>query len=275
MQELRIGCTGWSYTPWVGAFYPPRLEQSKWLQHYSSIFDYVEVDSTFYSLPNLFTVKRWAANTPIDFRFTAKMHRAITHAKAMYNCEQQLEAFYSALAPLKEKLLCILVQLPPSISYKTGFKTLQNFASILDRQYRYAVEVRHPSWFNDNFYDFLKQEKICLVWNQLDDIKAPPILTTDFIYLRLIGDRSISEHEFGRIQKDRSLEMQAWAAEVKRDMVMGSGSGALKIGIVAANNHYAGFGAATANTFRKMIGLSELQFANTEKVQSRLTDFGL
>lgn len=187
-----------------------------------------------------------------------------------------MEGFYSALSPLKEKLLCILVQLPPSISFKTGFKTLQNFVNILDSEYRYAVEVRHPSWFTDDLYDLLKQEKICLVWNQLDDIQAPPVLTTDFIYLRLIGDRSISEHEFGRIQKDRSTEMQVWAAEVKNAMMLMMASGEpLKIGIVAANNHYAGFGAATANAFRKMLDLPELQFANIEKEQSRLTDFGL
>jgi uncharacterized protein YecE (DUF72 family) len=259
--------------PWVGVFYPPSLEQNKWLQHYSSVFDYVEVDSTFYSLPSVFTVKRWAANTPADFRFTAKMHRAITHAKALYNCDQQLKGFYSAVAPLKEKLLCILVQLPPSISFKTGFNTLKNFAGILDRQYRYAVEVRHPSWFNEEVYDFLKAEDICLVWNQLDDIKAPPVLTTDFIYLRLIGDRSIQEHEFGKIQKDRTAEMQVWADEVKKATMLGGR--VLKIGIVAANNHYAGFGPATANTFRKMVGLPEREFASTERVQSKLTDFGL
>ncbi|AIF83932.1 hypothetical protein NTE_01872 [Candidatus Nitrososphaera evergladensis SR1] len=93
---------------------------------------------------------------------------------------------------------------------------------ILNKQYRYAVEIRHPSWFNDELYDFLKRKGICLVWNQLDDIKAPPIVTTDFIYLRLIGDRSISEHEFGRIQKDRVPEMELLAQEVKKATATGA-----------------------------------------------------
>ncbi|AIF83933.1 hypothetical protein NTE_01873 [Candidatus Nitrososphaera evergladensis SR1] len=75
-------------------------------------------------------VKRWAKNTPVDFRYTAKMHRVITHAKAMSNCDQQLETFYSAVALLREKLLCILIQLPSSIGFKTGFRALQNFGNI-------------------------------------------------------------------------------------------------------------------------------------------------
>ena len=250
-------------------FYPKGMEQTRWLQHYASIFDYVEVDSTFYSIPSPFRVKKWATNTPSDFRFTVKMPKVITHERAMTDCLRELELFYSALAPLKEKLLCYLIQLPPSISFKTGFRALRNFVGILDRRHRYAVEVRHPSWFGEELYDFLRAENICLVWNQLDDIKAPPVVTADFVYLRLIGDRSISEHEFGRIQKDRVAEMEGWAEEIKKSMAAG-----LKIGIVAANNHYAGFGPGTANIFRRMVGLSELQFG-AEKAQAKLSDFGI
>jgi uncharacterized protein YecE (DUF72 family) len=267
LARLYIGCSGWSYSSWQGPFYPKGLEQSRWLQHYSKVFDYVEVDSTFYSIPSPFRVKKWAINTPPAFRFTAKMPKVITHEKAMSNALRELDYFYSSMAPLREKLLAFLIQLPPSLSFKTGFHAMKGFFRVLDRKYRYSVEVRHLSWFNDEFYGFLRENDLCLTWNQLDEIRAPPVLTTDFAYIRLIGDRSIAERDFGRIQKDRVEEMQVWAQKLSKVKDV------LSIGIVAANNHYAGFGPATANAFRKMAGLGEAEIKGKE--QQSLTDFGI
>jgi uncharacterized protein YecE (DUF72 family) len=127
--SLYIGCSGWSYTPWVGPFYPQGLPQTEWLKHYASIFDFVEVDSTFYSIPSPFRVKKWAVNTPANFKFTAKLPKVITHDKAMFDCLRELELFYSAMAPMNDKLLAFLILLPPSIGFKTGFRSLQNFVS--------------------------------------------------------------------------------------------------------------------------------------------------
>ena len=83
----------------------------------------------------------------------------------------------------------------------------------LDTKFRYAVEVRHSSWFRDLAYNFFAN--CCLVWIQLAELQTPPILTTDFLYVRLIGDRSIEEKDFGRIPIDRVLEMQKWADNIK------------------------------------------------------------
>jgi uncharacterized protein YecE (DUF72 family) len=77
------------------------------------------------------------------------------------------------------------------------------------------VEVRHPSWFQDLAYSFFANNDICLVWSQFAEIQTPPVVTTDFIYLRLIGDRSIQQKDFGRIQVDRVVEMQKWADNIK------------------------------------------------------------
>lgn len=266
MAEMRIGCSGWSYSSWVGPFYPKGAPQTSWLQHYAKAFDYVEVDSTFYSIPSPFRVKKWFQATPDNFRFTAKLPKFITHDKAFYNVDRELELFYSAMAPLKEKLLCLLIQLPPSITFGGGFTALRNFLRMANPRYRYAVEVRHRSWFDDEFYSFLRKENVALVWNQLDAIQAPPVVTTDFVYIRFIGDRSIQEHEFGRIQKDRIHEMEFWADELENL------PSSVKIGVVAANNHYAGFGPGTASTFRAMIGLPE---AKVGSAQTSLADFGV
>src|SRR4029079_7111055 len=90
-----------------------------------------------------------------------------------------------------------------------------------------------------------------MVWSQLVDIRTPPIVTSDFIYIRFIGDRTIQEKDFGKIQKDRISEMKAWARFLRR--AKEEQRDKLNLAIVAANNHYAGFGPGTANTFRTML----------------------
>jgi uncharacterized protein YecE (DUF72 family) len=91
--QFRIGCSGWSYTSWTGPFYPPNLENSDWLRFYSQIFDYVEIDSTFYRIPNEFMVKNWAKRTPDNFRFTAKFPKVITHDKQLVDVEDDVDLF--------------------------------------------------------------------------------------------------------------------------------------------------------------------------------------
>ena len=100
-----------------------------------------------------------------------------------------------------------------------------------------------------------------MVWSQLAEIQTPPIVTTDFVYLRLIGDRSIQEKDFGRIQIDRVIEMEKWAENIKNVQ----DNGHIKLAIVAANNHYAGFGPGTVNMFRNMLGLPEAKWQEKEE----------
>jgi uncharacterized protein YecE (DUF72 family) len=99
-----------------------------------------------------------------------------------------------------------------------------------------------------------------MVWSQPAGIHTPPIVTTDFIYIRFIGERTIDEKEFGKIQKDRVSEMRKWARRVKRVEEEEEKNKELNLAIVASNNHYAGFGPGTANMFRKMVGLSKLSW---------------
>ena len=207
--------------------------------------------------------KRWAKITPDNFRFTAKFPRSITHEKRLADPEKELRYFLDMMRPLQRKLLALLIQLPPSLTAKEGMKKFQALIDRLDSNFRYALEVRHTSWFGyKDFYKLLSDNNICLAWSQLDTIRSPPELTTDFIYLRFIGDRSIDEKDFGRIQKDRWEELQNWSEEVIKLR------NKIKFAIVAANNHYAGFGPATANSFRKMVGLKELVWE--EMKQERL-----
>jgi uncharacterized protein YecE (DUF72 family) len=279
--EFFIGCSGWSYTAWKGPFYPPNLESSEWLRYYSQKFDYVEIDSSFYKIPNQFMVKNWDRKTPDNFRFAAKFPKIITHDKHLVDVKEEVELFLKVMEPLREKTLALLIQLPPSMEIIPGLEGLRQLVPLLDSKFRYAVEVRHQSWFQDLAYNFFANNDLCMVWSQLAGIRTPPIVTTDFLYVRFIGDRSIDENNFGKIQKDRVLEMSKWARRVKRvEEEKKKENKELSLAMIAANNHYAGFGPGTANMFRKMIGLSEITWTHettnkrtNDREQSRLTDF--
>lgn len=141
--------------------------------------------------------------------------------------------------------------MPPSLTTKEGLKRLETLIQLLDPEFRYAIEFRHKSWFDKMVYKLLSDNNICLAWSQLDNIQTPPELTSDLVYLLFIGDRNINEKDFGTVQKDRLTELNRWSDSLR------SIKNIPKFAIVAANNHYAGFGPSTANSFRKMLGLNE------------------
>src|ERR671914_164342 len=156
------------------------------------------------------------------------------------------------MEPLYDKILVFLMQLPPSLQIAEGLELITNLQYTLDPSFRYAIEVRHHSWFNELFYNYLKEKNYCLVWSQQDILVIPPVLTSDFLYLRLIGDRSLNEKDFGKIKKDRTKEMQLWS-NILKDIQKNEKN--VKTAIITANNHYAGFGPMTAKLFTEMSNL--------------------
>ena len=261
-MQIYVGCSGWSYSSWKGPFYPVDLDNSEWLNYYSHVFDFVEIDSSFYRIPTAFTVKNWLKKTPDNFRFTAKFPKVITHDKRLKNVENELEIFFSQIDPLQDKTSALLIQLPPSLGIVEGLEALREFVPELDNRFRYAVEVRNNSWFQDLAYSFFANNNICMVWSQLAGLRTPPVITTDFLYVRFIGDRRIGEEDFGRIQIDRIAEMQYWSDKVKQ--ITENVADRVELAIVAANNHYAGFGPGTANVFRRLLGISEATWKDKE-----------
>ena len=161
-------------------------------------------------------VNNWSKRTPDNFKFAVKFPKVITHDKQLKGVEKDIERFYDVMEPLYDKILVFLMQLPPSLQIVEGLDLIKNLQYTLDPSFRYAIEVRHHSWFNELFYNYLKDKNYCLVWSQQDILITPPILTTDFVYLRLIGDRNIDERDFGKINKDRTNEMHLWADIVQR-----------------------------------------------------------
>lgn len=260
-MQFYIGCSGWSYTSWQGPFYPPKIENKLWLPYYSQLFNYVEIDSTFYQIPSELMVRNWERRTPKNFRFTAKFPKVITHDKRFKNVEKELSLFYQRMEPLKDKLLALLIQLPPSYELKEGLHDLRSYDFFFEDAYRYGIEVRHPSWFSDLAYNFFRNSNISLVWSQMDRLQTPPIVTSDFVYLRLIGDRRLSEDQFGKIQIERSNEIKKWSDKL---IEIRQNEKNVKMAIVAANNHYGGFGPGTVNMFREMMEMEPLSFENVD-----------
>jgi uncharacterized protein YecE (DUF72 family) len=124
LKYYYIGCSGWSYSAWQGPFYPSNLA-SDWLKFYSSVFDHVEIDSSFYRMPNGVTVKNWSKQTPENFRFAAKFPKVITHDKRLRDVSRELEYFFQSMLPLKDKALALLIQLPPSLKITEGIQNLR------------------------------------------------------------------------------------------------------------------------------------------------------
>ena len=190
MEAVRIGCSGWAYKEWRGSFYPEKLPQRSWLEHYASVFGTVEVNSTFYNLPSEKTVATWLEQTPPDFRFTVKASRYITHIKRLNSPEKYVERFLAAIEPLRkaDRLEAVLWQLPPS--FKRNDERLDAALTVINERApgRHAVELRNETWFTEDAYELLRGHGAALVIT--DDPDLPFVkreLTTDWTYVRFHG----------------------------------------------------------------------------------------
>lgn len=279
---MNIGCSGWSYEGWKGNFYPKKMENKDYLLYYSKFFKFVEVDSTYYHIPSRSTVRGWKDKTPEDFKFSLKFPKIITHEKKLEDVVKPLSILFYSLEPLIEKTLTLLIQLPPFLTEKKGFNPLQDMIHHLDKRFRYSLEVRHSSWFNDNVYDFLKENNITLVWSIRDKLKSPSIVTSDQVYIRFIGDRSISEMDFGKIVKNRRKEMIEYVKKVNETQ---NDNSSIRDVLIAFNNHFAGFGPQSVTDFLNLMGMSEIDWKteldrhennstkSNDRFQSSLSEF--
>lgn len=147
IRKYHLGCTVWSLKEWVGNFFTDDARQSDFLSQYSSVFNCVEGNTSFYNIPGEKTIKKWKQATPDGFKFCFKFHRSITHQKRLQNVEDDILSFLEAFDPIMERLGPFMIQLPPQFS-PAEFSRLEHVVSILPSAYRYAVEVRHSDFYN-------------------------------------------------------------------------------------------------------------------------------
>ena len=237
---------------WVGPFYPEDTVPNEYLSLYSKVFDCVEIDSTFYRAPSPSMVQQWYSNTAASFVFAPKLPKRITHDQHLEGVSSYLAHFTATLEQLKEKLGPFVIQLPPSFKLSKHERALANFLAVLNPKSRYAVEFRHKSWFNPTTEKLLESQNICQVWSINQYLSTPAAVTSDIIYLRLVGDRKI--REFKETQRDQTELMQTWKRALENV------GGSVKERFVFFNNHFAGFGPGSVNEFRRLMGLAELDW---------------
>jgi len=184
MAKLFAGTSGWAYPTWKPDFYPQKLAQKKFLNHYATQLNAVEVNFTFRQLVKETTLQNWLAETPEAFRFTIKAHQVITHIRRLKDTGEFVTRFLATIEPLAAvgKLGPVLFQLPPNL--KVDRELLEAFLQTLPKRMQSAFEFRHESWFADSTYDALRQYGAALCVAESESLTTPEIVTADFIYYR-------------------------------------------------------------------------------------------
>ena len=182
--RLWTGTSGFSYKEWKGSFYPEKLPATKMLEYYSRQLPSVEINNTFYRMPQAEMLEKWATQVPDDFAFVLKANRRITHMKRLKDADDPLDyQARTAIGALGEKLGPILFQLPPYL--RKGVDRLRDFLAILPDGVRAAFEFRHDSWFVDEVYQALADRGAALVTADTGEGEAPVVETASFGYARL------------------------------------------------------------------------------------------
>jgi uncharacterized protein YecE (DUF72 family) len=264
-SEIRIGTSAFTAAGWEEAFYPAGMKPADYLTYYATRFDTVELDNTFYRTPSLAVVKGWNAKTPKGFIFAAKVPNTITHEKVLVDCDADLKEFLTTMDALGDKLGPLLFQF--GYFNKSAFKSgaeflarLRPFLKKLPRDHLFALEIRNKYWLNADFAGILREHGVALAMIDQSWVPRPwemkekfDLITSDFTYVRWLGDRKGIEQKtktWDKIIVDRTPELEEWAKIVRKVHER-------KIKVFAfANNHYAGFGPATVEMFRKIVKIA-------------------
>jgi uncharacterized protein YecE (DUF72 family) len=184
MARLYAGTSGWAYRSWKPDFYPAKLAQAKFLRHYATQLNAVEVNFTFRQLLKETTAQKWISETPAEFRLSVKAHQVITHIKRLKKTEDFVPRFLSTIEPLAQagKLGPLLFQLPPNLKADGGL--LQEFLAVLPRAVPAAFEFRHESWFAEGIFELLKAGNRALCVAETEERVTPDVVTADFCYYR-------------------------------------------------------------------------------------------
>lgn len=249
--HLRLGSCSWTAKGWLGGFYPSGTKPADFITHYATRYDTVEIDATFYAVPAESTVLGWRDKTPEGFLFAAKAPQAITHDKFLKDCVPGLKHFVKTMSLLGDKLGPILFQFPyyakrTGVTQDDFIARFSEFSKALadTGDVRFAVEVRNKTWLNEYLFDLLRERNVALAlidhpWmaRPATLFKDAHIFTSDFLYVRWLGDRKGIEKVtkvWSDTVVDRSSDVAQWVPGIKKalDKQMDV------FGYV--NNHYAG-----------------------------------
>ncbi|ABG60087.1 DUF72 domain-containing protein [Cytophaga hutchinsonii] len=239
-MRTHIGCSGYNYREWKGMFYPEGLPQSKWLEYYCRHYNTVEINASFYRFPTGKSLKTWYDKTPADFRFSLKANNQITHYKKFNGTQSLISELYEvAAAGLKDKLECILFQLPPSVKYTP--EILERIVSQLDPAFKNVLEFRDAGWWNNEVYKVLQSKNIVFCTSSYPGLPEDFITTADTAYIRMHGNTELYKSNYS----DNQLQ------QLRNDLIDSD----VKEAFVYFDNTWGGNAIANAKTMEKLMQL--------------------
>lgn len=238
LMEYRIGCSGYHYDAWKNKFYPEGLEKEKWFDYYTEHFDTVEINNSFYKLPEKKNFETWYKNSPDKFLFTLKGSRYVTHMKKLKNIEDPVQEFQKRASLLKEKLGCILWQLPGN--QHMDLKKLEKFGEVLSNEFTHVIEFRHETWFHPEVYDLMNDKKLTFcILSAPNGLPAKVVSTSDTGYMRFHGKTDWYRYDYSE------KELHDWYMRLSHLNV--------KKLFIYFNNDYMAHAPGNALTMKKMI----------------------
>jgi len=242
---LYLGTSGWSYADWEGSLYPEALPSASRLAEYVKHFATVEIDSTFYGTPRRSAVEKWREIVPEGFLFAAKFPQEVTHEKNLVDTRSEAETFVHTMQALEDRLGPLLLQLPPSFTVE-GLGVLEDFLSTLPQGPRYAVEVRHRSWLGSDLPALLREHGVALTLIDYPKMPRMEEATTDFAYIRWLGNRREFPEGHTHLKKNRDDDLTWWSDLVDRFLEED------RTVFAYANNHYQNHSPSTLERFLEL-----------------------
>lgn len=202
---IHVGTSGWQYRDWRGVLYEEGLPQDRWLERYAQAFSAVEVNNSFYRLPERATFEKWRARTPAGLTFVVKASRYLTHLKRLKDAEDGVKLFWERATGLGDKLGPVLFQLPPRFPVDTP--RLREFLSWLPAGMRAAFEFRDGSWVTDEVLAVLDDAGCAFVLADRPGFRGPLLVTGGWSYVRF--------HQGSRFGSDyRRDKLRRWADRI-------------------------------------------------------------
>ncbi len=240
--SIRIGCSGWQYQHWRGDFYPAELPHARWLEFYAPTFDTVEINNTFYRLPEASTFAAWGRRVPRGFLFAVKASRYITHMKKLKEPAGALERLFTRAAHLRRAFGPVLYQLPPR--WPVNVERFGAFLAALPKRRRHAVEFREPSWYRDDVFALLERHRVALCLHDMPGSASGRRAVGPFVYARFHGVQKYS----GRYDDRTLAEWAEWLGAERRNG---------RPIFVYFNNDVGGHAPRDAQRLREMIAVEE------------------
>jgi uncharacterized protein YecE (DUF72 family) len=238
LPRINVGCSGWFYWHWRGAFYPAEIPTSGWFEHYRRHFKTVELNAPFYSWPTAGVVASWLRQAGrTKFVYTVKVSELITHTKRFTGTKTLVRDFGHIADLLGSRMGCFLFQLPPSFHYSRA--RLRRIVEQLDPARRNVVEFRHRSWWNEEVYAAFRDSGTIFCSCSGPRLPDELVKTADEIYVRFHGTKRWYRHDYS------PSELAAWAEKI-------NASGARRVWAYF-NNDRDGYAIKNARALRKLL----------------------